>query len=102
MFHRISSDELVPGTKYKIGEFTGIFRKKTWLHIDLTHSTIDDLYVEFDNVKRGKIQNWRRFFSPMCAFYEFVPQKKRIQSDMERRAVNKILQRLIGDDCFVW
>jgi hypothetical protein len=100
MFLRIKSDDLVPGTKYKIGEFNGIFRKKSWLQLELTHGTIDDLYLEFDNVKRGNLRNWRRFFSPMCDFYKFVSNNPQWQ--MERRSVNLFLKKLTGDDCFEW
>ena len=35
-------------------------------------------------------------------FYEPVFQKERIQSDMEHRAVNKLLQQIIGDASFSW
>ena len=33
-------------------------------------------------------------------FYEFIPQNP--QWNMERRAVNLIVRRIIGDDCFEW
>jgi hypothetical protein len=35
-------------------------------------------------------------------FYELQSQKEKIQEAMERRAVNKILQKIIGDNHFVW
>ncbi len=35
-------------------------------------------------------------------FYEPVFQKERIQSAMEYRAVNKLLQKIIGDTMFTW
>ena len=36
------------------------------------------------------------------SFYEPVFQKERIQTDMEHRAVNKLLQQIIGDTRFSW
>jgi hypothetical protein len=41
-------------------------------------------------------------FSSTSKFYKFVSQKTRIQFDMERRSVNMIVRRLIGDDYFEW
>jgi hypothetical protein len=35
-------------------------------------------------------------------YFAFVPQKERIQQAMEKRALDKILKRLIGDELFVW
>lgn len=35
-------------------------------------------------------------------FYEPVFQKERIQTKMETRAVNKLLQKIIGDPSFSW
>ena len=34
-------------------------------------------------------------------YFAFVPQKEKIQQAMEKRALNKILKRLINDD-FIW
>lgn len=92
--------ELKPGTKYKIGNFTGIFVKRTWMHLDTSHPTMDDLYIEFEDVKIGSLSTWCRFFSPFTPFQTFVSQNP--QWKMERRAVNMIVRRLIGDDNFEW
>jgi hypothetical protein len=35
-------------------------------------------------------------------FYEPVFQKERIQTNMEERAVNKLLQKIICDPSFSW
>jgi hypothetical protein len=42
-------------------------------------------------------------FSQLCNTF-YVPhfQKERIQSNMEHRAVNIILQRITGDPTFTW
>lgn len=34
--------------------------------------------------------------------YEWISRKKQIQWQLERRAVNQVVRRLIGDDCFYW
>lgn len=100
MFRLIAYDELEPGTKYKIGHFTGIFIKETWLNLESAHPTMSDLYMEFEYVKIGHLPTWRRFFSPFTPFQTFVPQNP--QWKMERRSVNLIVRRLIGDEHFEW
>lgn len=73
---------MVSGTKYKIVDDyvrTGIYQK----------SIFGDCFIVKNDVK---------IFYTNPTYYEFVSQKSRIQSDMERRAV----RRLIGDDCFEW
>lgn len=41
-----------------------------------------------------------RDFDTNAWFYDIVIQKEKIQGDMELRAINKILRRLIGDENF--
>jgi hypothetical protein len=53
--------------------------------------------MEFEYVKVGHLPTWRRFFSPFTPFQTFVPQWK-----MERRSVNILVRRLIGDEHFEW
>ena len=81
---------MVVGTKYKIGMFTGIFVREAWFGLGSSRPTVDDLCMEFKDVKIGRIPTWRRFFSPFTTFYQFIPQN--VQWKMERR--------LIGDDNF--
>ena len=35
-------------------------------------------------------------------YFAFVPQKDKIQQRMEKRALDEILKRIIGDELFVW
>jgi len=86
MFQPIHYLAMVPGNKYKIGDLTGIYIK-TW-----------GTYLKFFIPKREDTRRFR-FFSNSCIFYEFVPQA---QWQMERRSVNMILRRLIGDEYFTW
>jgi hypothetical protein len=46
-------------------------------------------------------KNFQDFFYNEI-FYEPVFQKENIQSTMEKRAVNKLLQKIIGDSNFTW
>ena len=75
------------------------------------------LAAEFINVmfiKSNEIENGILSFNPInkgtiktytyssCTYYVLSAQKVKIQDAMELRAVNKILQRLIGDDSFTY
>ena len=99
MFQPIEYQDLKVGTKYKIGIFTGIFMKEMWITLDTTR-TIHHLYLEFECVKTGHSPMWHKFFSPFTCFEAFVPQNP--QWKMERRSVNILVRRLIGDDNFEW
>ena len=90
MFQRIQHDELVPGGKYKFGENKGIYIKP-WMG--------DKLYLKFYPLERNDFCRFR-FLSTDCDFYKFVPQYPQLR--MERRAVNLVLRRLIGDEYFEW
>ena len=93
MFRPIESYDLVPGEKYLIGP-----HGYEWYYVREMY--YKKLYCVFEFVKHSK-PNDQYQISPHTNFYEFVPQKARIQSDRERRAVNKIVRRLLGD-CFEW
>jgi hypothetical protein len=85
-------DTLVPGTKYKICSdfltYRGIY----------THSVCRGMH-SFVKIN-GRIHFQDYFYNE--TFYEPVFKKERIQSDMEHRAVNKLLQKIIGDSTFRW
>ena len=97
MFQLVKVSELCYNQKYKIvadDEYTGIYKGKLWS---------DTLYLEFEEVcNLSSRYHPPRFFMPTRKFYKFVSQKERIQNDMERRAVNLIVGRLLGDECFQW
>ena len=61
-------------------------------------------YLIFTNVlnETNQVRVPSTLFISTCNFYQFVSQKPRIQSDMEHRAVNKIVQRILCDPCFQW
>jgi hypothetical protein len=90
MFQLVEVENLCPDQKYKIiaGDvYTGIYKGECWHNHHL---------LIFDEV-RGSIA----YFSKNRQFYQFISQKVRIQSDMEQRALNLILYRLLGD-YFKW
>jgi len=94
MFQQIRSEKLVIGEKYKIKtvccEFTGIYTGKV---------PYDYFTLRFSNVK-GTQNYGSVVFSDYDNYYKFVfenPQEK-----MEYRAVNMILQGILGDVHFEW
>ena len=87
MFVRIEPEELVPGTKYKIGEKKGTFIRFVWRARGIW-------YYHF-RVKFGERQ-----FGTKTPFYKYVSDNP--QWKMERRSVNLIVRNLIGDDHFHW
>ena len=97
MFQLITPDKLVIGTKYKIvsrDEYSGIYQGPITI-CDKSYLRFDKIY---DLIEEEKYSN--PFFFKNCDYYEFISQTPRWK--MERRAVNMILRRLIGDNCFEW
>ena len=98
MFELIHPSRLFVNQKYKIisssTEYVGIYKCARYIE-EYDYVTVYELFECFTK------NNARRYvhFSPDCSFYEMVP---RAQEQMERRAVNLIVRRLIGDDCFEW
>ena len=98
MFRCIEPTDLHFNRKYKIvgaNEYCGIFIGKLWFG--------NNIYLKFTDCHalQSKLKS-TKYFLTSRNYYEFVTNKMRIQSDMERRAVNLIIRRLIGDDCFEW
>lgn len=97
MFQPVEADDLYYNRKYKIvagDEYIGVYKGKFW------H---DELYLEFSQTRNltGRFLP-PQYFLPTRKFYKFVSQKARIQSDMERRAVNKIVSGVLCDIYFQW
>ena len=93
MFVKVPYKKLVVGKKYKIG---GHYNEYTGIYQSFEQGPYFNLL--FSNVK-SHLHHGNVLFSTYKDFYEFVPQA---QSKMERRAVNLIVRRLIGDEHFVW
>ena len=87
MFVRVEPHEFMVGTKYKMGEYTGIY-------LDRGHTIYDIWHYKFN------LQGRVRLVISSLDFYKFVSDNPK--GKMERRAVNIIVRRLIGDDNFEW
>ena len=87
MFELVHHSKLVVGNKYKIDDIKVVYIKHK------------DSIVEYYQINSGY---WNRFryFPIYWPVYRFIPQNP--QWKMERRSVNMIVRRLIGDDCFEW
>jgi len=95
MFRLIDPDEMVYGERYIAGPYKWYLYFVREIYWDRRE------YCVFERVKNDKYINQFQILST-SNFYEFVSQKARIQSDMERRAVNQIIRRILGDNCFEW
>jgi len=87
-------NDLVPGTKYKIistfDTFQGTFVRRM------------DYLQCFKNVSRYEMLSEVKFIPVYYTYYEPIFQRDLIQSNMEHRAVNLLLQRITGDPTFTW
>jgi len=91
MFQLVEVSELQVNKKYKIMasyEFRGFYE--------------DRVYLQFGNLYNVTMNEFcgHSYFYTSRQIYTFVSQQP--QWNMERRSVNLILRRLIGDDCFEW
>ena len=99
MFQLISPDKLVIGKKYGIvvkGEDYSGFYKGPAVGCDRQFVVFDKVY---DNIEEIDFL-CPFYFTKYDLYYEFISEFPRW--NMERRAVNLIVSRLIGDDCFYW
>jgi hypothetical protein len=96
MFQLVEVSDLKMNTKYKIMasyEYRGLYEGPIQL---------DSVYLQFGNIFNVTKNEFcgHSYFYTSRKIYAFVSQQP--QWNMERRAVNLILRRLIGDDCFEW
>jgi hypothetical protein len=103
MFQEVSFRDLVPGQKYKIKyelvqhTFNVGIYKGNW-----------EMYDEFENVHRytmvgDKLQKYlsKDTYFNRKVYYQFIPQKDKIQQAMEKRALVQVLSK-IGIYHFDW
>jgi hypothetical protein len=100
MFQPVEISDMKLRKKYKIfgvckyyGTYTGIM-----------FADAPTKYLIFVNVynETNDVHVPSKLFISTCNFYQFVSQKPRIQSDMEMRAVNLVVRRIVGDEHFTW
>lgn len=108
MFVEVKNTDMVVGIKYAIlhccpnivSYSTGTFKSREGVcvhHFDYVkkHYYIENTY--FYNEYRRLLKTGATF-----KYYVFVSKKYKIQRRMEKRALDKILKRIIGDELFVW
>jgi hypothetical protein len=106
MFQPVDVQHLQVNQTYKIHANNYVFKAtfKGFRYVDEIREFEENphLSLEFDkvhNISRG-LHFSRTNMTPTSPIYQFVSQNPRW--NMERRAVNKILQELIGDEYFEW
>jgi len=100
MFEPIEVPYMQFHQKYKIigeCEYYGIYK-------GILHRNDPIQYLIFEHVMNETSQVYvpSTLFVSTLHFFEFVSQKEKIQSDMEMRALNLLVRRIIGDDHFEW
>lgn len=99
MFKTITSDKLLVDTKYMIllrgGHHSGVF-KGSINRGYLICFVFDEIY---DLVDKEKVRS-PLYLTSDYHYYDFI--SKQPQWNMERRSVNMIVRKLIGDVCFEW
>jgi len=86
MFAPIHPRDLVRGTKYKINGYTGYYQYKIGA-VAVFHNVRTHVEIEMFPVSG-------------YTFEQFISQNP--QEKMERRAVNQVVRRILGDDHFEW
>lgn len=85
MFERVESSELKKNKKYLINNtYCGIYQAE----------------LRFRTCYLTGYISYRTTFTTNDFFYHYISENP--QWKMERRAVNLIVRRLLGDECFEW
>ena len=99
MFVEVPYTQLVAGRKYKINtsykDYMGIYIMSFW-----EGPYFRLLFTKIKGINSHSSRSFAFALSKNNVFHKFVSENP--QWKMERRAVNLILRRLIGDDCFEW
>ena len=90
-----------------VGEKYGIIHKKSHSSYDIVGICIsyNKTFSTFDILNKHKkySSKYKTIFYMNSSFrYFLLNQKQKIQDAMENRALQKILQKIIGDNHFVW
>ena len=117
LFEQIYENSLVKGIRYKLKDktkfyartFIGIYNGTEidqygivllWINIKYHLEILDKPYCYhtcyFENIKMNIHNMYERYI------YKLVPLKGKIQETMEQRAINLILQNIIGDTSFTY
>jgi len=89
--------DFIPNTKY-----IQIFKQHTYTIIDIViykeEYESNLTYIQFSLHK--EIKRYITDSLPFCEYYEIVSKKNEIQNAMELRAINLIIQTILGDKYF--
>jgi len=90
-----------------VGEKYGIFHKKSPINYDIIGVCIsfNNTFSTFDILNKFKKHSARYktiFYMNSSFRYFLLNQKQKIQEAMEYRALQKILQKIIGDNTFIY
>jgi len=104
----VKRTELIDGEKYKITSspnhfdyYTGILKENIVDNDNYIQVFDRFIYHSVTGKTKGRYQNDVSVCLQRLQCYVFLPQKEKVQQDMEQRALDKILKRLINDD-FTW
>jgi len=108
MFVEVKNTDMVVGIKYAILHCmpniptysTGTFKNREGDCVHHFHYIKKHYYIEntyFYNEYQRLLKTDATF-----KYYAYVSKKDKIQRRMEKRALDKILKRLVGDELFVW
>ena len=99
MFVEVPYTQLVAGKKYKID---GSYQDNMGIYImsfgEGPHIRL--LFTKLKGINSHSSRSCSFALSRFNVFHKFVSDNP--QSKMERRAVNLIVRRILGDDCFEW
>jgi hypothetical protein len=102
MFKLVEYTDLKRNEKYKIYynsvEYTGRFKETTSIYPARPCIIVN--FKKLYNVTKKEKAPIYVCFDEKAKYYKFLSAKP--QEKMERRAVNLIVRRLIGDECFEW
>ena len=94
-------DDFIKNRKYVR---VSIMRMYTTIHIVIyrEYHEFNRCWIEFSLHK--EIQRYKNDFHelPYSIYYEIKSKKQEIQNAMESRALNLILQNIIGDKYYIW
>ena len=90
-----------------VGEKYGIIHKKSLISYDIIGICIsyNKTFSTFDILNKYKKHSSRYntiFYMNSSFRYFLLNQKQKIQEAMEKRALQKILQEIIGDNAFIY
>ena len=92
---------LFKGHEFNGSLYEGFFIKHNYNTI-YDSAIFENIYSFKRSYTGDKIEDIDFIYDVGLLFYTIVSKKKQIQDSMEQRALNKIIQKITGDDSFEW